>query len=760
MSLEALPNSAIRPTNYQHLYKLYALNDLTVQKESLNGLTEGFRKKIFYNICEQAGRSDVADYRKTHVFDSTPRLQQAVKKIATDVLSSLGKDQQAEIMRKISEHHGRTSSKDGNWGEIDPTGDVPLLLETMHNSLGDLTPELQTILDEWVEKSARSENRERAKSIIINFLKDRQKTTIVLNELGLTSLPDIFDKEPFTSRLTRLFLFGNLLTALPKGIGRLQRLQLLNLSGNYLKKFPKGIGKLKHLECLGLANNYLKKFPKEISGLESLRMLDLANNHLKELPKQISGLKSLKMLDLSHNNITWIHEKIGDLQSLECLKLYKNHLKKLPKEIRGLKSLKTLNLSLNQFRKIRKEIGHLQSLEFLDLSTNSLAELPKEIGNLQSLRYLILYENSLVIIPQEIGNLHNLTQLCLSNNPGPNLLTNGLLRLTQDCTVDLGVTEISADDIRKLRRLNHVENHQGPIFLPFERWRQQHLPGEPKPLPTLIKELFSVLEKESKSFPELEKLATTDKDSLQAWLSRLFYTLGSQDTKGLLKELVRKIVDYLQEANDNPTFRETFLKIIEEASSSCGDRVILSVLDLGIALRLRQITDIAELKRFLIGTIWPLEMLAQRARTKIRSLYPALNPEDVEEIEIYLGYRIKLQERLNLGIAAHEMLYYPCSRLTDEDLNLAADYVENQQKNQDAVRTFLSSREDWKNALETQYPDEYARIVQENEEELETVNETEGDFHQLQFNEKQRWEDLTARALREIALREMNQAAL
>src|SRR3989338_9369768 len=97
--------------------------------------------------------------------------------------------------------------------------------------------ELEKSLNSW-EAEITDENRQEAKLRIENFLNDESKNTLDLSSLSLTSLPPIFNTDPFIKRLTKLDISHNRLTSLPSEIGRLQALQLLQVSSNQLTSFP------------------------------------------------------------------------------------------------------------------------------------------------------------------------------------------------------------------------------------------------------------------------------------------------------------------------------------------------------------------------------------------------------------------------------------------------------------------------------------------------------------------------------------------
>ena len=98
----------------------------------------------------------------------------------------------------------------------------------------------------------------------------------------------------FMTDLTRLYIGGNRLVAVPREIGRLDKLELLYLGGNKITSIPDTIGNLRKLSVLYLGDNRLSSIPETVCKLLALRTLNLHNNKLSFLP---SGL--IKMVRFS-----------------------------------------------------------------------------------------------------------------------------------------------------------------------------------------------------------------------------------------------------------------------------------------------------------------------------------------------------------------------------------------------------------------------------------------------------------------------------
>lgn len=237
-----------------------------------------------------------------------------------------------------------------------------LLLESMHDWMGDVTPELQQILDIWTQEGGPDEDRSEARDRMIRFLKNVDEYSIDLEGLNLRSLPPIFDRYSFVLRLEELSLAGNHLTTLPEQFSALNNLRLLNLGQNQLTVFPKQLTSLENLEWLNLGHNELKSSAfksLETSRLKSLTILDLEHNELTTCPSQIiNHLKELKILKLGHNQIRIIPAQIFRLRNLKTLDISYNKLIELPRQLGELKKLE--QFSLQQNPTLKKWEGSLQ----------------------------------------------------------------------------------------------------------------------------------------------------------------------------------------------------------------------------------------------------------------------------------------------------------------------------------------------------------------------------------------------------------------
>jgi hypothetical protein len=196
-------------------------------------------------------------------------------------------------------------------------------------------------------------------------------------------------------------------------------------------------------------------------------------------------------------------------------------------------------------------------------------------------------------------------------------------------------------------------------------------------------------------------------ESLRDWLNKLS-SMADYNAGGGVKRkaLANKVLSFLQLAINDSTFEGVFFPVIQGAANTCGDRMALSILHLGIAYKLSTADkkDLKSLATLLTRGSLALERLAEVASNKVQSL------AGCDPIEVYLGYPIMLKEELKLPIDVQEMLYFACSSLNKNDLDTAKNIVLERFEDKEGLYQELCKRDLWINALKEKYPGKATEI--------------------------------------------------
>ena len=389
---------------------------------------------------------------------------------------------------------------------------------------------------------------------------------------------------------------------------------------------------------------------------------------------------------------------------MQTLDLRDNQLPALPESIGELAALKILYLRLNQLAALPESIGRLAALQELNLSSNQLATLPESIGELAVLQLLSLTNNQLTALPESIGRLAALQTLDLRDNQLLTGLPRTICSLNSACSVDLSRCRNLSETIRnRLRDATQVAAYAGPRF----HFSMEHaeVSQEKQPAKAILAAYYIEAKKEALDLPNVFNETNQDEfDSLTNWMNKLSYMADHRSSSDTKQWLTLNILDYLEKAETNENFREIFFAQIIDAATTCGDRVALSVIQIGIAYDLDQKKEIAEIADFMKTCVFPMKLLEECARNKIPSL------RFFDEIEVYLGYPVKLKERLQIPINVQNMLYFACSALTEQDLNEAEAFVLNKVNNPSEFHQSLMKEQKWIDVLKIRYATEFTAL--------------------------------------------------
>jgi E3 ubiquitin-protein ligase SspH2 len=351
------------------------------------------------------------------------------------------------------------------------------------------------------------------------------------------------------------------------------------------------------------------------------------------------------------------------------------------------------------------------------------------------LQTLDLRGNRLEALPESMGQLRMLTTLKLDDNLALSGIPNSLLELSSSCRIYLTRCGLSANVLERLREATQADSYSGPCFSFSIADRTS---ADEKSIQRSLNDLYAIVKKKPATFTNLRETL-----ELRSWLNRLTDIADFKAGKKPRKALVKKVIHYVHQANDDPEFRTVFYEVIQDASQTCGDRVTLSILHLSIAYQLVTIglKDMKKLADFLIKGPWTIDILKGMACQKISTL------RFFDEIEIYLGYPIKLKEALEIPIDVQNMLYFTCSALTPEDLETAQALVLNKRTSQEECTQFLANHATWQKALELHYPEEYQTIV---DQRIRSSDSENPNYSEIDIEFIKRLQGLTLKALESL----------
>jgi hypothetical protein len=200
----------------------------------------------------------------------------------------------------------------------------------------------------------------------------------------------------------------------------------------------------------------------------------------------------------------------------------------------------------------------------------------------------------------------------------------------------------------------------------------------------------------------MEGLELITDHRFQRWILKLGEFI--QNNCKILVDLIPDILVMLEEMLHNSEYFEVALEIMEDATSTCGDRVILSVLYLSVQYKMYTIKYDVDSIDLIFETVirgpYIMSILEEVAREKVKTL------RFFDEIEVYLAYPIMLRERFKIPIATKGMLFYTISAVSESDIKYATKRVKTMLTNKDNIASFLFTQSVWTKMLFHLYPDE------------------------------------------------------
>ncbi|TAF34516.1 MAG: T9SS C-terminal target domain-containing protein [Cytophagales bacterium] len=187
-------------------------------------------------------------------------------------------------------------------------------------------------------------------------------------------LPSVFGGPEGALVMLEYFnLFGNKLEEeIPSTFYTLTRLRHLDLSSNNLKgDIPDAISNFKELEILWLSGNEFSALPIGIGDLQKLKLLDVSENPLGTLPASIANMTSLRAFYANGIQLKSWPSAYNGLIALEDLYLNDNLLGNLSMDFSKHPALKRFSARNNQIAALPSSMAS-RRFELVDVSSNYL----------------------------------------------------------------------------------------------------------------------------------------------------------------------------------------------------------------------------------------------------------------------------------------------------------------------------------------------------------------------------------------------------
>jgi hypothetical protein len=483
--------------------------------------------------------------------------------------------------------------------------------------------------------------------------------------------------------------------------------------------------KVKYLELSNVVIADIERL-KELVQFE-LFELDLNHNNINVLPNFFAQFTTLKILNLSYNNLECLSpEMFKNMHGLTTLNVSNNKLKLFPYEvIESLPRLVAFNLSSNL-------ILDLHYHRFDSFSSSLTIYLDGCLFPLKLVQEIMKYLNSSGYKgPKIFLSVHDTVDNNNNNNYTIDMDT-AWSRLTSSLKESIGTAEM--DEIER-ERTRAIETYNCCVL---ENARREEVrvpriirPEQPPPSRSISEDQLSEPHERRGELDDLEQyqrakeeylktqrselenavhdLKHVDKQRIKTWLVRIYGIFEAKNNKKLFESLCIELANCLRQADSDQELCNILYSITDEATQTCGDRVALSLLYLDMQYSLykckNNLNDWKTVYDLLMNGTWTIDTLQNFARYKVTTL------NAVDELEVYLGYLIKLKDVLSIPVIISNMQYPSLSNLSKSDLEVAKKYVLDHRNDPRIYTSFLIEQELWIDVLKHHYSAEVAELT-------------------------------------------------
>ena len=479
-----------------------------------------------------------------------------------------------------------------------------------------------------------------------------------------------------------------------------EQLRLLDASDNWLRNLNSA-ALPKHLTYLCVANNCLSKLPTLPAKLERL-FVD--NNVLTSLPVVLP-------------------------KNLLCLNAADNQIAFLPPLPNRLNYLNVNNNQLVSLPKLPSSLIHL----FAD--DNLIYRLPEYLP--VTLKHISFFSNRLRHLPEALITLPSSCRVYIENNP------------------------LSHPARQSLQAHIHTPDYQGPqIYL--SRLTVTDI-TTPRPLAYAVSDWY-----------ESHREQMTAQNTWQAWQQHhaadfsLFLDKLSATLSGHSSGFLQQVRTWLDQLAIDDDLRAHIFQVASDALGSCEDRVALTFNtmkkeSINLDVQRGKYDDQLDVLIALARQMFHLDQLEKIAYKKIASLKAAMHANgddetEIDEIEIYLAYQVKLREILQLPLDISAMRFFT-PHVMQAELDAAAKQVIDAEKT-DFLHYLSTEWSPWQSVLQRLCPAEYAQA----QEKISACADTDFLHRQNIYLREQNLEDnemnrmLSAQAVLDDIAYEVNDA--
>ena len=346
------------------------------------------------------------------------------------------------------------------------------------------------------------------------------------------------------------------------------------------------------------------------------------------------------------------------------------------------------------------DLSALQNLQTLDLRSNQLTSVP-DLSALQNLERLYLSHNQLTSVPNTLAQLSHRCVIDLESNPITPVAAQAFQAV---------VTQVRENNPQQGPRwyvtINEAESIESTLDLTLQKWGV--LTNEKGTQDEFTEDSYSLLQKITNGRQQA---------SLNTFLNKLQRTQDFLNPNTQVNTILL-MHQMLVNASINEAFREKFFALLENATSSCEDRVAEYLGDLEIQYRMvcQSQAPLEETARLLIG-VERLEKVRVFALAKAREKHLG------DSIEVMLYCKLKLKGSLQLPISTEGMRYPGMASISDQELAQAEKKILAETKTREQWVEILTSRDLWKDRLMKEYSNVFSPIKEGYEKQLDELEE-------------------------------------